>query len=564
MKPIKLLPDDVSSRIAAGEVIENPASAVKELIENSLDAGSTRIVIRLGNGGKSMISVEDDGNGIAFDELPLAIERFATSKIEDVKDLSSIHSFGYRGEALASICAVSRFEIRSYRPGSPGGGLLRAVGGAIVLHEPVTAQSGTRIQVDDLFFNLPPRRNFLKSASTEGRRAAAIIRDYSAAFPGTSFSTCLDGREIFSTDGMHDRFSVLGKIWGTAGDLRHNVFSESAVAVEAVWLPAPGTRRRDVTVFFNGRRVRDPVVLAAVSSCGEAVSGNWMFFISVPADLLDVNIHPGKTEVRVHSSLPLFETVRKTVTGLIEGNHIDPGLIMSPGKSSGASRQGGSETGRILSIRSEGDSYFSRVAEELWPGSAVTGETMEDQDHSYIGQMGSGYLLFNGDEELVVVDPHAAHERIVYEKFSAEERGNSSQTISFPEQIPPTLSERIGDFRASLERAGFAFEERAGVLFLAAIPECPGSGYIASPLETLRSWIKTLDDRDEDARDYEGQFANKACHSSVRLGEKISKEEAVKLFEDLFSCKKPTMCPHGRPTLIRLRARDIARLFGRE
>ncbi len=561
MKPIRQLPDDVSSRIAAGEVIENPASAVKELIENSLDAGSSRIVIRLGNGGKSMISVEDDGNGIPFDELPLAIERFATSKIEDVKDLSSIHSFGYRGEALASICAVSRFEIRSYRPGSAGGGLLRAAGGTIVLHEPVTAQSGTRIQVDDLFFNLLPRRNFLKSASTEGRRAAAIIRDYSAAFPRTSFSAYLDGREIFSTDGIHDRLSVLAKIWGSAGDLRQNIFSESGVDVEAVWLPSPGTRRRDVTVFFNGRRVRDPVVLAAVSSCGEAASGNWMLFISVPADLLDVNIHPGKTEVRVHSSLPLFETVRKTVIGLIEGNHIDPGLIMSPGRSSGGYRSGGAERGRIMSLRNEPGNYFCRVKEAPGPGSGVVGEVPVDPDFSYIGQMGSGYLLFNGEEELVVVDPHAAHERIVYEKFSAEERGGSSQKISFPEQIPPTLSERIGDFRESLEKEGFAFEERSGALFLAAIPD---SGYCSSPLEALRSWIRTLDDRAENVRGQEGRSAIKACHSSVRLGEKISNEEAVRLFEDLFACKNPTMCPHGRPTLIRLRSRDIARLFGRE
>ncbi|MDT8285334.1 MAG: hypothetical protein RQ767_07380, partial [Thermovirgaceae bacterium] len=290
-------------------------------------------------------------------------------------------------------------------------------------------------------------------------------------------------------------------------------------------------------------------------------SGNWMFFISVPADLLDVNIHPGKSEVRVHSSLPLFETVRKTAIGLIEGNHIDPGLIMSPGRSSGGYQSGEAERGRIMSLRNEPGNYFCRVNEAPGPGSGVVGEVPGDPDLSYIGQMGSGYLLFNGDEELVVVDPHAAHERIVYEKFSAEERGGSSQRISFPEQIPPTLSERIGDFRESLEKEGFAFEERSGALYLAAIP---GSGYCSSPLEALRSWIRTLDDRAEDVRSQEGLSAIKACHSSVRLGEKISNEEAVRLLEDLFACKNPTMCPHGRPTLIRLRSRDIARLFGRE
>ncbi|MDO9508211.1 MAG: DNA mismatch repair endonuclease MutL [Thermovirgaceae bacterium] len=563
MKPIRQLPQDVSSRIAAGEVIENPASAVKELIENSLDAGSSRIVIRLGNGGKSMISVEDDGNGIPFEELPLAIERFATSKIEDVKDLSRIDSFGYRGEALASICAVSRLEIRSFRPGSVQGGLLRAVGGEIILHEPVTAQSGTRIQVDDLFFNLPARRNFLKSASTEGRRAAAIIRDYAAAFSGTSFSIHRDGKEVFSTDGRQDKVSVLEKIWGSTSELRRNTVSEGGVIVEAVWSPSPGTRRRDVTVFFNGRRVRDAAVAAAAASGGDAASGNWMFFISVPPDLLDVNIHPGKTEVRVHSSLPLFVAVRRAVISLVEVNQFDPGLIAS-GKSLAGYRPRGADTGGTLSLRNEGDNNFSRVGEPPVPsGSIVQQEIQQDSGGAYIGQMGSGYLLFNGNEELIVVDPHAAHERIVYEKLSSKGRGNTSQIIPFPVQIPPTLSDRTVEFRESLESSGFGFDDRSGALFLVSLPEGSGSEHTTSPLEALRSWISILDDHEDGHTNIE-PFADKACHSSVRLGERISPEEALRLFEELLACETPSMCPHGRPTLIRLRSRDLARLFGRE
>lgn len=562
MRPIKELTQDVSSRIAAGEVIENPASVVKELMENSIDANSLRIDVRLGNGGKSTISVEDDGTGIPFEELPLSIKRFATSKIVDVEDLSRIDSLGYRGEALASICAVSRIEIRSYRPGSENGGMLRASGGEIQLHVPLQAQAGTRIQVEDLFYNLPARRNFLKSASAESRKVTALIRDYSAAFPEVSFSVLVDGKNIYSSDGGKSRAAVLKKIWGSSDDIRQSNFSDRGVFVEAAWLPSSGSRRKDLTVFMNRRRVRESTVAAAASSCGDAAAGIWMFFITVPTELLDVNIHPGKAEVRVHSSLPLFENVRRAIAILVENSHIGPlsfgfqpgpVVIKDPGRA-----------GTVSNHFMEKDpvDLFSRVCEPSTEYVRHINSSSADQNASFIGQTSSGYLLFNGKEELIILDPHAAHERILFERLLQREGDSNAQNLSFPEQIPPTLSERICEFRKSLEEAGFSFEERSGSLFLSAVPAGSGPGYMSDPVEVLRAWLKALDGL-EKTWTTEGKLPERACKEAVKLGERISREEASRLFEDLGACRTPSMCPHGRPTLIRLRSEDLDRLFGR-
>lgn len=563
MRPIKELPQDVSSRIAAGEVIENPASVVKELMENSIDANSLRIEIGLWNGGKSTISVEDDGDGITCGELPLSIMRFATSKIEDVKDLSRINSFGYRGEALASICAVSRIEIRSYRPGSESGGMLRASGGEILLHVPIQAQKGTRIQVEDLFFNLPARKNFLKSASSESRKVTALIRDYSAAFPEISFSVLLDGKFVYSSDGCQSRESVLGKIWGSSEGIRKSIFNDRGVNVEALWSPAPGSRRKDLTVFINGRRVREPAVAAAVSSCGDAASGNWMFFITVPAELLDVNIHPGKTEVRVHSSLPLFESVRRAVGSLVENSQVDPAYFGTGIKPVGRTASEGNMQGWDRAFEKDPSDLFSRVCEPPAEYTRPGTNPLDASGISYIGQTRSGYLLYNGDEEMIILDPHAAHERVLFEQLLAREGGSGTQNISFHEQIPPTLLERTLEFRESLEDAGFRFEEGAGTLFLCALPEGSGPGYLTDPIESLRRWLKEFDGLDKE-RAADDKMPGMACKGAVKLGERISREEALRLFEDLSACRTPAMCPHGRPTMIRLRSEELARLFGRK
>lgn len=563
MRPIRQLPRDVSSRIAAGEVIENPASVVKELMENSIDAGSSRIDVKLLNGGKGSIAVEDDGYGMPLEELPLAVERFATSKIEEVDDLFRIASFGYRGEALASIGAVSRLEIRSYRAGSVQGGILRVSGGETLIHVPITAQEGTRVLVEDLFFNLPARRSFLKSASSESRKVSALIRDYSAAFPKISFSVQVDGKIFYSTPGGQDRKDVLERIWGRSDEIRDVFRSERGVSINAAWLPSPGTKRRDLTIFFNGRRVKDSIVTAATASCGEGASGSWMFFIDVPANLIDVNIHPGKVEIRVHSTLPLFEIARRAVVDMVNKNSIGPHSLAGSAFCTEKGLDSLRKQGIDMSAEEKTRGLFSRVSQPSFSPPAREYSQKEESTAAFIGQLGSGFLLFHGDDELIIMDPHAAHERILFEKIICRNESGKPQMVSFQDPIPPTLSGRTEEHRKDLEAAGFRFELSSGSVLITAIPEGAGNNGPGSPIELLRYWLNALEGP-ESSRDLSGKAPDKACKGAVKLGESLSPEEASALLRELLKCRTPFMCPHGRPTQIRLKTRDITTLFGRK
>jgi DNA mismatch repair protein MutL len=561
MRPIRHLPADVSSRIAAGEVIENPASVVKEMLENSIDAEASRISVLLTNGGKSLISVLDDGLGIPREEMPLAVERFATSKISTLEDLSGLLSFGFRGEALASVCAVSRMEIHSCRKGLKNGGMIVCEGGETTLHVQVDAMEGTRIVVRDLFFNLPARRKFLKGSTAELRKTASVVRDYSAAFPRIAFVLESEGRKIWSTEGDGERIHVLRHMWGSE-DIRMGSETMGALEVETCWSPVPGSKRKDVVIFVNGRRVREPAILAALSSCGEGVAGNWFFSIKAPGEMVDVNVHPGKNEVRIHPSIPIFETTRAAVARLVEGYSVGNICLET---SSGVGTITSFRQGEWNNFRSQDHdgSFFSRVAEPPADASGETRVVQGRKGYSFIGQISSGYLLFESEGDLVLVDPHAAHERINFEKFSNSKSGIVPQSLPFPEQIPPSLSLRAAELKGPLENAGFRFDERGGSLFITALPEGWGSVSSKDPIETLRVWSGIIENPGG-FPDGKVPMASEACRASVRLGEKVSTEEALRLIADLLQCQDPFACPHGRPLMARLRSSDLARLFGRE
>ncbi|MBQ3763502.1 MAG: ATP-binding protein, partial [Synergistaceae bacterium] len=282
MSAIISLPESVWSRIAAGEVVERPASAVKELTENALDAGATRILVLLKDGGRLQITVEDDGSGISFDDLPLALMYHATSKLREVSDLERISTLGYRGEALASLAAVADVEIRSRQSGDEEGGLIRTHDGKITEHVRAKCSLGTRVTVSNLFSGLPARRKFLKSASGELRRAAVFLREYAVCNPSVSFRLEHDGKEIFSTEGSGDRKRVISKIWPEGAEIQTVKIISEHMRLECWFQSRAGiSGRGDVMSFVNGRAVNDPVIKSAVATAARELSGNWALFFTL-------------------------------------------------------------------------------------------------------------------------------------------------------------------------------------------------------------------------------------------------------------------------------------------
>ncbi|MDR1733149.1 MAG: DNA mismatch repair endonuclease MutL [Synergistaceae bacterium] len=623
---INLLPEGVWSRIAAGEVLERPSSAVKEMIENSLDAGAKRIRVKLWDGGRVRIVVEDDGAGIAFDELPLALTRHATSKIAGIEDLDAIHTLGYRGEALASMAAVAKVEIRSRPPEEESGGLLRAFEGRVSDHLKTSCSPGTRVQVDELFSNLPARRKFLKSAAGELRRVASLLREYAICRPDTAFVLEHDGRSIFSTDGSGDRRRVIEYLWGAEPAVLTVEASAGHIALECWWQPRQG--RNDVISFVNGRAVNDPLIKGAVGAAARELIGGWALFFTVDPALVDVNIHPAKAEIRFRYPGEVFSAVKEASLQLggrapvyvREGKTLstesrdlrpkDSGVWKNPSektrpgsgwdfKETNSAFTGSS--GKNAALRSpSSENLFGRVevpgfnfgpnaAEEEATNLPVrdraffddptlnvpTSNTYDEdaeaavselpENVTCLGQLASGYLIFDTPGGAVFVDPHAAHERVAFERIRAEAKdGQRSQPLLMPVPLPPSLQLEAEEKEELLKNFGFALEKRDGGLWIAAIPSLlkvnvPPEALLRGSLAALR------DGGDADPAELLWRnWATMACKEAVKVTTELGPEEALTLWRDLHECQQPFFCPHGRPTILELSNAEFLRHFGRE
>lgn len=619
---IKLLPEGVWSRIAAGEVVERPVSAVKEMVENSLDAGATRIRVKLWDGGRVRIVVEDDGCGIEFDELPLALTPHATSKLGKIEDLESILTLGYRGEALPSLAAVAKVEIRS-RPGSAkSGGVIRAYEGRVTDHAEISCVPGTRVQVDEIFANLPARRKFLKSASGEMRRVATLLREYAICRPEVAFALDNDGRAVFSTDGGGDRRRAIEQLWGAEPKTRNAETSAGRINLECWWQPrslGPMTGRNEIASFVNGRSVSDPVIKGAVSAAARELVGGWALFFSIDPSLVDVNIHPAKAEIRFRYPGEVFDAVKEAASKLGAEAPINvntrqpenrdrggwdfksgPGSYFqsadadftSPTKNAKDAKNSASPSPNAASFqaRSLGSEVvrsgelFSRieVPEFDFGGEheKIAEEIREDERHgdvAYLGQLASGYLIFDAPNGLALVDPHAAHERVEFERIRrvrAAGDGESSylsHPLLMPSPLPPTLRLEVEEKRELLESIGFAFETAEGGTRLTAVPYLASLSSFTknaiSPDALLRGVMATLREGGDKADLTEllwRSWAAAACREAIKVTAKLMPEEGLALWNDLHGCKQPFFCPHGRPTLLELSVDDLQKHFGRE
>ena len=568
--PIRILSEDVASAIAAGEVIERPASIVKELIENALDAGARSIGVRVERGGRSLVEVSDDGAGIPAAEVPLALERHATSKLQTREDLFAIRTLGFRGEALASIGAVAHLELVSRPPDAAGGTRLRSEGGHVGKPEPIGAPQGTVVRVRDLFFNVPARQKFLKAEETERRRILSLVTRYALAYPQVRFSLGQEGRPAFASSGSGDRREVLAAVSGLE------------VAREMVGLPPAEVRgmrlegfisppavhrsnRREVTLFVNGRWIQDAALTAAVVQAyhGLLMVGRFPIaavFLTLPPEELDVNVHPAKAEVRFREAEAVFAMVQRAVRATLLGLAPAPAVSLPATWNAGWQGPGGPRAADPAWAIAHAESPPSvSLSQPGLPASALP--LLRN-----IGQVGATYLVAEGPDGLYLIDQHAAHERVLFEKLLQQQgAGAGAQVLLEPVSVELAPSEALvleGQLDV-LRRLGFVVEEFGSNTFrVRAVPP------LLSQLPAAQALRAVIEDFEEDesplADILEARVAARVCkRAAVKAGQFLSLVEQEQLLRDLEACAMPRACPHGRPTMIHLSVASLERQFGR-
>jgi DNA mismatch repair protein MutL len=571
--PIRRLPDEVSSAIAAGEVIERPASVVKELVENSLDAGAGSIEIQIEGGGIASIMVADNGGGIPAKEVVLAVSRFTTSKLSSVEDLYRLHTLGFRGEALASIGAVSRLELITRERHQGTGVRLTVDGDQVGKLVPMAAQEGTVVRVRDLFFNVPARRKFLKSPNTERRRILRLVSRYALAYPQVRFRLISEGRESFATAGNGDRVEILAAVYGpeSARTMIPVMGSgETPYRVSGYLAPPNLTRstRGEISLFINGRWIQDPSLTAAVIQAYHALIMVGRFplvalFVEVPPAELDVNVHPAKAEVRFANADRLFSVVQRVLRATLLGQWTGPQLEVGPTWSQG----GGASAPAGLGLD------WSLTHPELLPERAPTLDSMQELPAGVVpllravGQVGASYLVAEGPDGIYLIDQHAAHERVLFERLMAQVKSGQLEsqtllegiTVELPAHQIPLLQENA----QIMQSLGFEIEEFGPQAFrLRAVPA------VLQRMSPERALWAVVDDLDEDetplAGELEARVAARVCKAAaVKAGQVLSLAEQEQLLRDLELCQTPRTCPHGRPTMIHLSVAALERQFGR-
>ncbi|MCX8025712.1 MAG: DNA mismatch repair endonuclease MutL, partial [Thermanaerothrix sp.] len=484
---IRVLPEDVAAKIAAGEVVERPVSVVKELVENALDAGATEIIVETVEAGKRLIEVADNGCGISYEELPLAIARFATSKLRTADDLFNIRTLGFRGEALASIAAVSRLTLISCPPNAEHGGRIVVQGGKVETYEPAGVPLGTVVRVEDLFYNVPARLKFLKQDTTERNLVNALISRYAIAYPEVRFRLIHDGKVFLQTYGHGNRREILAAYYGVdiARQMLEVIFEESELSIQGFTSPIALTRsnRKDITFFVNGRWVQDTTLTSALLQAYHTMLmvGRYpiaMLLIWIEPEVVDVNVHPTKAEVRFRQPERVFSAVQRAVRRALLSQPTSIHIVPSAW-SSGASHQSIDLAGQMATNHDEtaprDAQEIPRTPEDLASNSLSTRFQQTTLPGAHIpllrlvGQVGATYLVAEGPDGLYLIDQHAAHERVLFERLMHErDRGLTIQPLLNPQpfRVPSVRLEEFYHYITLLQQWGFEIEPFGGDTFL--------------------------------------------------------------------------------------------------
>lgn len=587
MNRIARLPDEVVNQIAAGEVVERPASVVKELVENSLDAEATRIVIELEQGGKRLIRVRDDGHGIESAEIAMAIERHATSKLRSASDLEHIASSGFRGEALPSIGSVAELLITSRTQLSPEGAQVSVAFSRALPVRPAAHPVGTTVEVKNLFAEVPARRKFLRAESTELRHAVEIVSLLAMARSSVGFSMRADGREVLNLPPAPSVAERVGTLLGRAASsaLAEVDFEEQGISVSGYVSrdPSRGGARPDIRAFVNGRPVKDRGLSKALSEAYRAL-GHFdpkplaVIFVDVGLDMVDVNVHPAKTEVRFREASRVFQTVVRAVRRALAAPSDEPTPATS-GPHLGYGARAGNAAGSPASDSqlSSSEAYAPEDARtgpiSIWgePGAAEgsAGFRVSGPAPVVLGQFRDTYIVAAMDGDLWLFDQHTSHERARFEAIEKRKAGERAQSQALIEPVVVDVSPATALLaeESSLELYALGFELEpfgAGSLLVRSIPHLLSG---RDPAEAVTKVLRQLEDGAETHWAVEGRThrlaASLACHSAVRAGQKISPATMQEIVLGLQSSEFQDYCPHGRPTRHRIPKEDIARWFER-
>jgi len=569
--PIKILDKETIDQIAAGEVVERPASVVKELVENALDAGASQISVEIRGGGISLIKVTDNGSGIPSNEVELAFERHATSKIKSPQDLQNIGSLGFRGEALPSIAAVAQVEMVTCADGEKSGTFISLEDGVTALKRSQARPRGTTVTVRNLFRRVPARLKFLKSVPTENSHVANVVSQYALAFPEVAFSLLIDGKENLRTSGKGKLLDAIIDVYGVEMASKMLPVGVPDVAWSGgqstpdirvsgmVGSPELGRAGRGYLSFFVNRRwVSSRLLSYAVE---EAYSGLLMtgkhpvavLDISLPPGEVDVNIHPAKSEVKFRNESAVFRAVQRAVRQALVAQMPVPGIEEVAAPYRAPARGGQSGTPTAGAIR-------SAPPEDVTPPLLMTSLPVL----RVVGQVMSRYIVAEGPDGLYLVDQHAAHERVRFDSLrrQREQRQPDVQGLLEPStfEVTPRQDEILKSCYGELADFGFSLEPFGDRTYLVrTVPAMVAGDDWPAMLREL------LDALSGEARSKweEKIIASIACHGAVRSGQALTDDEMRGLVRQLEQAANPHTCPHGRPTVIRLSAAQLEREFGR-
>ncbi len=616
MSKIRVLADHVANQIAAGEVVERPASVAKELVENSIDAGATRITIEIEAGGRRLLKVSDDGEGMVRDDAVLAFERHATSKIRETEDLGAIGTLGFRGEALASIASVARVELTTCIEGASAATRVTIDGGRMRDVKDAAHPRGTTLSVRDLFFNIPARRKFLRSEATETYHLTNLVTHYALAHPEIAFTFVNNGREVVRAAPAKDLRERAYQIFGQ--EFLENLLEvnsgDAQVARVTGYVSAPRDRRtsRDSQYLFVNRRfVRDRMIGRSLSEGYRSILPHGVYpaallFIETPLEEVDVNVHPAKTEVRFRRQAAVADAVREAVRAAlasasyvpppepapvatataavssitpqpqprIEFSSPPPPPIPTPVIQRPPVEASGEEIARDIEVmiqsaqsHQSAKSAFpplnsaERLAREVTPESLST-------NIRPLGQLDESFIIATDDQGLLLIDQHVAHERVLFDKYRAleMERRTDSQQLLVPEtfDLTPAQAAVFDDLAPELEKYGFELMRLSGrTVAVKAIPADLPSGEARNMLFEL---LDTVDaEKKSAARDTmrDEIAASLACHAAIKVNMPLAPEKMHWLIDRLLQTSSPTTCPHGRPVILRLSTRDILKGFHR-